>query len=79
MSDPRALGWVDSRNFTLELSGSQTLSLSMKLSPLIFLFPLVPCASSTVTRVLLAFRAHLCAKNEAREEEADSGTKLIPE
>ena len=32
---------------------------------------MVPCASSPVTRVSLAFRARLCAKNEALEEEAD--------
>jgi len=30
-----------------------------------------PCASSPVTRVSHAFRARLCAKNEAPEEEAD--------
>ena len=29
------------------------------------------CASSPVTRVSHAFRAGLCAKNEASEEEAD--------
>ena len=31
---------------------------------------IVPCASSPDTRVSLAFRARLCAKNEAPEEEA---------
>ena len=40
-------------------------------APPIFLLPMVPCASSTVTRVSLAFRARLSAKNEALEEEAD--------
>lgn len=38
-------------------------------SPLIFLLPMVSCASSLVTRVPLAFRARLCAKNEAPKEE----------
>ena len=33
-------------------------------SPIIFLLPMVPCTSSAVTRVSLAFRARLCAKNE---------------
>ena len=33
-------------------------------SPIIFLLPMVPCGSSAVTRVSLAFRARLCAKNE---------------
>ena len=35
-----------------------------------FLFPMVLCASSPVTRVSLAFRACLCAKNEAPEDQA---------
>ena len=39
--------------------------------PLIFLFPIVPGASSPVTQVSLAFRARLCVKNEVPEEEAD--------
>ena len=30
-----------------------------------------PCASSPITRVSHAFRARLCAKNEASEEETD--------
>ena len=34
---------------------------------LIFLFPVVPGASSPVTRVSLAFRARLCVKNEVPE------------
>ena len=38
-------------------------------SPLIFLLPVVPCASSLVIDVPLAFRPRLCAKNEAPEEE----------
>ena len=33
-------------------------------SPLIFLIPIVPYVSSTVTRVSLAFRTRLCAKND---------------
>ena len=32
--------------------------------------PMVLCASSPVTRVPLAFRACLCAKNEAPEDQA---------
>ena len=78
--DPPALGWVV-RFYHVNTVGSSLWnclaprrSLLIKFSPLIFLFPIVPCASLTV-----AFRAHLCAKNEAPEEEADSGTKLIPE
>ena len=35
-----------------------------------FLLPIVPCALSPVTRVSLSFRARLCAKNQAPEEEA---------
>ena len=42
-----------------------------KALPLIFLFPMVPRASSPVTQVSLAFRACLCVKNEAPGEEAD--------
>ena len=42
-----------------------------KVLPLIFLFPIVPRASSPVTRVSLAFRARLCVKNEEPGEEAD--------
>ena len=33
-------------------------------SPIVFLLPMLPCTSSAVTRVSLAFRARLCAKNE---------------
>ena len=33
-------------------------------SPLIFLIPTVPCVSSQVTRVTLAFRARLFAEND---------------
>ena len=39
-----------------------------KALPLIFLFPIVPGASSPVTQVSLAFRARLCVKNEVPEE-----------
>ena len=44
-------------------------------SPLIFLLPKVPCASSLVIRVSLAFsfRACLCAKKEEPEEETAPG------
>ena len=42
-----------------------------KALPLIFLFPIVPGASSPVTQMSLAFRARLCVKNEVPEEEAD--------
>ena len=42
-----------------------------KALPLIFLFPMVPRASSPVTQVSLAFRACLCVKNEGPGEEAD--------
>ena len=42
-----------------------------KALPLIFLFPMVPGALSSVTRVSLAFRARLCVKNEVPDEEAD--------
>ena len=83
--DPPALSWVV-RFYHVNTVGSSLWnclaprpSLSIKFSPLIFLFPIVPCASLTVTCVALAFRAHLCAKNEGPEEEVDSGTKLIPE
>ena len=41
-------------------------------SPLIFLIPMVPCVSSPVTRVSLAFRARLCAERETPEEAAAS-------
>lgn len=34
-------------------------------SPIIFLFPMVPCASSPITCLSLAFPARLCAKKEA--------------
>ena len=37
---------------------------------LIFLLPTIPYTSSPVTRLSLTFRAHLCVKNEAPEEEA---------
>ena len=40
-----------------------------KALPLIFIFPIVPGASSPVTQVSLAFRARLCVKNEVPEEE----------
>lgn len=33
-------------------------------SPIIFLLPMLPCASLPITRVSLAFRARLCANNE---------------
>ena len=47
-------------------------------SPLVFHLSLIPCASSPVTRVSLAFRALLlCAKNEAPEEEAGEITYLV--
>ena len=82
---PAFIGWVV-RFYHVNTVGSSLRnclaprrSLSIKFSPLIFLFPIVPCASLTVTCVALAFRAHLCSKNEAPEEEVDSGTKLIPE
>ena len=39
-------------------------------SPLIFVFPMVPCASSPVTRMSLAFRNRLYVKNEVPEGEA---------
>ena len=43
-----------------------------KVLPLIFLFPIVPRASSpAVTKVPLAFPARLCVKNDVPEEEAD--------
>ena len=41
-----------------------------KTLPLIFLLTMVPCASSTVTRVSLAFYACPCMKNKVPEEEA---------
>ena len=41
-----------------------------KTLPLIFLLSMVPCASSPVTRVSLAFYACPCVKNKAPEEEA---------
>ena len=66
--------WIQSELHSIWNCLAPRRSLSMKFSPLIFLFPIVPYASSTVTRVLLAFRPHLCAKNEAPEEEEDSGT-----
>ena len=37
-------------------------------SPLIFLLPMVPCASLPITRVSLAFRTRLYEKNEAPEK-----------
>ena len=37
---------------------------------MLFLFPMVPCVSSPVTRVSLAFRTRIYAKNETPEEEA---------
>ena len=47
-------------------------------SPLVFHLSPIPCASSPVNRVLLAFRALLlCAKNEAPEEEAGEITYLV--
>ena len=47
-------------------------------SPLVFHLSLIPCASSPVTRVSLAFRALLlCAKNETPEEEAREITYLV--
>ena len=39
-------------------------------SPLIFVLPMVPCASSPVTRMSFAFRNRLYVKNEAPEGEA---------
>ena len=39
-------------------------------SPLIFVLPMVPCASSSVTRMSFAFRNRLYVKNEAPEGEA---------
>ena len=42
-----------------------------KALPFIFLFPIVPRASSPVTPVSLAFSARLCVKNEVPEEEVD--------
>ena len=39
-------------------------------SSLIFVLPMFPCVSSPVIHVSLAFRARLCAKNEASEEKA---------
>lgn len=39
-------------------------------APLIFLLPTIPYTSSPVTRLSLAFRAHLCVKNKVPEEEA---------
>ena len=39
---------------------------------LIFLTPMVPCVSSPVTRVSLAFGTRIYAKNETPEEEAES-------
>ena len=39
-------------------------------SPLIFVLPMVPCASSPVTRTSFAFRNRLYVKNEAPEGEA---------
>ena len=44
-------------------------SLSMKIFSPLFFLPMVPWASSPVTRVSLAFRARLCAKNEPPGEE----------
>ena len=48
-----------------------------KALPLIFLFPIVPGASSPVTRVSLAFRARSCIYRRMRsilgDSEADSG------
>lgn len=45
-------------------------------SPLIFLIPTVPCVSSLVTRVSLAFRARLCAEKE--ELHCEGNCKKIP-
>ena len=39
-------------------------------SPLIFVLPMVPCASSPVTRMSFAFRNRLYVKNEVPEGEA---------
>ena len=41
-------------------------------SPIICLLPMVPCASSPVTRVSFAFRPRLCAKKVAPEQGAAS-------
>lgn len=37
-------------------------------SPIICILPMAPCASSSVTRMSLAFRPRLCAKKEVPEQ-----------
>ena len=67
---PRALGWVVRFYHVNTVDALFASHFSLSHSPLRFVNS--HCVS-------LAFRAQLCAKNEAPEEEADSGMKLIPE
>ena len=70
--------WLPRTQKSLSRSVQRKARRRKRASPLVFHLSPIPCASSPVNRVSLAFRALLlCAKNEAPEEEAGEITYLV--
>ena len=70
--------WLPRTQTSLSRCAQRKAGRRKRASPLLFHLSLIPCASSPVNRVSLAFCALLhCAKNEAPEEEAGEITILV--